>query len=36
MFMLGQVATLRSEPTTVADLHEQVTAGREFLPDTAF
>jgi acyl transferase domain-containing protein/NAD(P)H-dependent flavin oxidoreductase YrpB (nitropropane dioxygenase family)/NADP-dependent 3-hydroxy acid dehydrogenase YdfG len=27
MFMLGQVATLRSEPTTVAALHEQVTAG---------
>ncbi len=27
MFMLGQVATLRSEPTTIADLHEQVTSG---------
>jgi len=27
MFMLGQVATLRSEVTTVAALHEQVTRG---------
>jgi acyl transferase domain-containing protein/NAD(P)H-dependent flavin oxidoreductase YrpB (nitropropane dioxygenase family) len=27
MFMLGQIATLRSEVTSVAALHEQVTAG---------
>ena len=27
MFMLGQVATLRDRPTTLAALHEQVTAG---------
>jgi acyl transferase domain-containing protein/NAD(P)H-dependent flavin oxidoreductase YrpB (nitropropane dioxygenase family) len=27
MFMLGQVATLRSDVTTVAALHEQVTSG---------
>ena len=27
MFMIGQVAALRDQPTTVADLHRQVTAG---------
>jgi acyl transferase domain-containing protein/NAD(P)H-dependent flavin oxidoreductase YrpB (nitropropane dioxygenase family) len=27
MFMLGEVATLRDEPTTVAALHQQVTVG---------
>jgi acyl transferase domain-containing protein/NAD(P)H-dependent flavin oxidoreductase YrpB (nitropropane dioxygenase family) len=36
MFMLGQVATLRSEITTVAALHEQVTSGaQEFLAGRA-
>ncbi|MCU4187005.1 SDR family NAD(P)-dependent oxidoreductase [Acidiferrimicrobium sp. IK] len=27
MFMIGQVAALRSEPTTIAALHEEVTSG---------
>ena len=27
MYMIGQVATLRHEPTTIADLHEEVTTG---------
>ncbi|MGW6932108.1 SDR family NAD(P)-dependent oxidoreductase [Lentzea sp. NPDC054927] len=32
MFMIGQVATLRSERTTIADLHEDIVAG--LLPET--
>jgi acyl transferase domain-containing protein/NAD(P)H-dependent flavin oxidoreductase YrpB (nitropropane dioxygenase family)/NAD(P)-dependent dehydrogenase (short-subunit alcohol dehydrogenase family)/acyl carrier protein len=32
MFMIGQVATLRSERTTIADLHEDIVSG--LLPET--
>ena len=33
MFMIGQVATLRDEVTTIADLHDSVTTGATELLD---
>ncbi|HET9612181.1 MAG TPA: beta-ketoacyl synthase N-terminal-like domain-containing protein, partial [Acidimicrobiales bacterium] len=35
MFMIGQVAALRGEPTTVAELHEEVSAGAAEVLDAA-